>query len=304
MLAAALAAALRAVNESPEIPQPAPTPAQLRATIELLAEDHTTLVAAARERLLRWGPLATPALRSGAEAEPLRLRLRCRALLRALEVRDLLGRFARLRLGRTGRSATAPLLEGAVLLAKMVRTFVPEPAEIAALLRREANELRVGCSRRSLPTCARLLAERLHDRLGLRGGDGVLADLDHVLLDRVLAGRVGVPVSLSLLYLLVARQAGLSAVGVAMADHFLVRLHGARPVLVDPFHGGRTVTKADCARYLRANGHEQVREHLRDLTDREVLGHFLRSVRRAAAQRPAPEAQQTLGRAQAMLETG
>lgn len=280
-----------------------PTPAQIAATIDLLGDDHAPIAAAARERLLRWGSLALEPLREGAEAESLRVRARCRALLRAFEVRDYLQHFARLRLGRTGRSAAPPLLEGAVLLSKMVRTFVPDASDLAAVLRREATELRAGLGGRSLPTCARLLAERLHDRLGLRGVGADKQNLEHVLVDRVLAHRVGVPVTLSLIYLLVARWAGLSVAGVAMPDHFLVRLHGVRPVLVDPFHAGRTITKADCSRHLRANGHDQVRDHLRDLTDREMLLHYLRSLQRAANERAVPETQQTLGRAQALLET-
>ncbi|MBL8756065.1 MAG: transglutaminase family protein [Planctomycetes bacterium] len=280
-----------------------PTPGQITATIELLGDDHGPLVAAARDRLLRWGDVVVPQLCAGAEAESVRLRSRCRALLRSFEVRAALARFARLRLGRSGRGSAAPLLDGAVLLAKMVRTFVPDATELAVVLKREANELRAACAGRSLPTCARLLAERLHDKLGLRGADPTRVDLDQSLVDRVLATRLGSPVALSLIYLIVARWAGMSVAGVAMPDHFLVRLHGTRPVLVDPFHAGRTITKADCTRYLRAHGHEQVRDQLNDLGDREMLIHYLRSLRVAAATRPLPETQQTLGHALALLET-
>lgn len=287
----------------PERTPPQPTPAQIAATISLLADDRGPVQAAARERLLRWGDAALVQLREGAEAESVRVRARCRALLRTLEVRDCLRRFARLRIGRNARGSAPALLEGAVLLSNMVRTFVPEAAEVGRVLRRLATRLRRDFAGRTLPTCARRLAQCLHDELGLQGGDASALEPDHVLIDRVLEHRTGVPVTLSLIYLLVARWAGLSAAGVAMPDHFLVRLHGVRPVLVDPFHGGRTVTKADCARYLRATGHDQVRDHLRDLSDREVLIHYLRCLRRAAHHRGVPETQQTLGRALGLLET-
>ncbi len=292
------------MNQPHGSPEPSsPSPAQIAATIALLGDDRGPVQAAARERLLRWGELAMVQLREGAECEHVRTRARCRALLRTFEVRDCLRRFGRLRIGRGGRGSAPALLEGAVLLSNMVRTFVPEAADLGRRLRQEANSLRREFAGRSLPTCARLLAERLHDQLGLQGGNASVLELDHVLVDRVLKQRTGVPVSLSLIYLLVARWAGLSVAGVAMPDHFLVRLHGVRPVLVDPFHGGRLITKADCARHLRANGHEQVSEHLRDLTDRELLIHYLRSLRRAAKYRAVPETQQTLGRALDLLET-
>ena len=178
------------------------------------------------------------------------VRLRSRAVLRAIDVRKDLRRFGSLRLDRGGRGSAPTLLEGAVLLSRMVRTFVPGSDELGKRLRRHAIALKREFNGRSLPTCARLLAERLHDEAGLvgqgKGGAGAsVLDLDHVLVDSVLSKGTGVPVSLSLIYLLVARWAGLSVAGVAMPDHFLVRLHGVRPVLVDPFHAGRTITKAD-----------------------------------------------------------
>jgi len=280
-----------------------PTPAQVAATIALLGDDRGPVQAAASERLQRWGEQVRKPLQEAAEAESVLLRMRARALLRTLDVQKDLRRFAGLRLGRGGRGSAPALLEGAVLLTQMVRTFVPATAELASRLRREANALRAAFGNRSLPTFARLLARRLHGELRLSGGDSNALDLDCVSIDRVLELRTGTPVALSLIYLLVARWAGLSAAGVAMPDHFLVRLHGSRPVLVDPLHGGRLITKADCARHLRSNGHDQVREHLRDLTDREVLIHYLRGLQHAASHRAAAETQKTLGHALALLET-
>jgi len=304
-------------------PQPSePTVAQIVAMISVLGDDRGPLQESARRRLLAWGEAVVPQLREGAEAEHMSTRTRCRSLLRAIEVRGVLKRFGRLQLDQIGQASAPGLLEGAVLAAQMVRTFVPETRSLAAQLRREAGALRRECAGRSLPICARLLAERLHGKLGLSGCDAEQLDVDHVqlvqelferddidrelidrvLIDRVMANKVGAPIALSLIYLLVARWAGLSAAGVALPDHFLVRLHGPRPLLLDPFHGGRVVTKADCARYLRSNGYDRVRDHLRDLNDREVLIRYLRSLR-AANRRSAPEAHATLGEALGLLET-
>lgn len=275
--------------------------------IAVLGDDPGSLQASARRQLLVLGDRAVPMLREGAEAEHMGTRTRCRALLREIEVRELLRRFSRLRLGQVGRDSAPELLDGAMMAAQMVRTFVPESRKLAAQLRREANGLRREFEGRSLPMCAKLMAERLHQRFGLNGCDADDLDLDHVLVDRALLHGVGAPIALSLIYLLVARWAGLSAAGVALPDHFLVRIHGPRPLLLDPFHGGRVIPKADCARYLRATGFDRVREHLRDLTDREVLIHYLRSLRRASNRRQSnwrqSDARATLGKALGLLET-
>lgn len=284
-------------------PQPSePSFAQIRAMISVLGDDPGALQESARRRLLVLGELAAPMLREGAEVEHMATRTRCRAVLREIEVRELLRRFGRLRLGQMGRDSAPGLLDGAMLAAQMVRTFVPESRKLAAQLRREANVLRRQFEGRSLPMCAKLLAERLHQQFGLNGCDADDLDVDHVLVDRALTNGVGAPIALSLIYLLVARWAGLSAAGVALPNHFLVRIHGPRPLLLDPFHGGRVIPKADCARYLRATGFDRVREHLRDLTDREVLIHYLRSLRRASTRRQS-DARATLGKALGLLET-
>lgn len=282
-----------------------PTAEQIASTIRLLADDRGPLLAAARERLLRWGEPAIEQLQVAAEADSMLVRLRARAILRAFEVHRDLRRFGLLRLDRAGRGSAPSLLDGVVLLARMVRTFVPGIDDLGRRLRRHATALKRECDGRSLPTCARLLAERLHGEAGLVGVRSPQGELefDHVLVDRVLEGGKGSPVALALVYLLVARWAGLSAAGVALPGYFLVRLHGQRPVLVDPLNGGRTITKADCARYLRAAGHVQVQQHLRDLLDREMLIHYLHELQRAAADRAVPEARKTLGQALNLLET-
>lgn len=260
-------------------PQPfEPSAAQIQATISVLGDDSSVLQQSARRQLLAWGKRSVPLLKRGAEADHMSTRMRCRSLLRAIEVRDLGTRISRLRLGQISRHSALELLEGAVLGAQMVNTFVPDSRKLAAQLLREANSLRHECVGRSTQGCAKLLVERLHGQFGLRGCDAEEVGVDHLLIDRVMQSKVGAPVMLSLIYLVVARWAGMSAVGVAIPNHFLIRIHGPRPILLDPFHGGRVILKSDCARYLRATGVERVRDHLRDLSDREFLIHAFRAL--------------------------
>jgi hypothetical protein len=261
--------------------------------VRLLGDQTLHVMQAAREQLHLFGESARPALMTAARDGDVPTRLRARALLRQLDVAIHLQQFAALELDTDPRRAPETLLAGAVLASQMVRTFVPPASELRRVLHAEADSLRASFRDRSLPTCTRLLSERL-TALGFRGADAAPPDLDHVLLDRVVEHRVGSPLSLSLVFLLVGRWAGLTITGVGMPDHFLVRLHGSRPVLLDPFHGGRSITKADCVRYLRTMGYGRVREHLRDLTDRELLSHYLRDLRRAAGCRGRPEAVRAL----------
>jgi regulator of sirC expression with transglutaminase-like and TPR domain len=70
-------------------------------------------------------------------------------------------------------------------------------------------------------------------------------------LNEVLDRKLGIPISLSVLYLAVASRVGLSLAGVNLPVHFLLRVTGApAPLLVDPFHGGRTLDLDSCERFL------------------------------------------------------
>src|SRR5215212_9462723 len=99
---------------------------------------------------------------------------------------------------------------------------------------------------------AHVLAELLHGELGFSGNPDAYYDPRNSYLNEVLERRLGIPISISAVYLEVGRRAGLSLEGIGMPGHFLVRLrHLLRPVLLDPFDGGALVTEAECAARLR-----------------------------------------------------
>ncbi len=260
-------------------PQPSnPTRAHIEAMISVLADDSVVLHRSARRLLVSWGDSAVPMLTCNANAECMATRTRCRAILREIEIAKLLDRFMGLEFGQIGRGSALGLFDGVMITAQMVSSFVPDARSLAAQLIREANALRHEIAGMSLPRSVKMLTDRLCNGMGLSGCDAGELTINNLLLDRVVANGVGAPITLSITYMMVARWAGLTATGVALPNHFLVRIHGPRSLLIDPFHGGRVIPKADCARYLRACGVHSVRDQLRDLADREVMIHYLRTL--------------------------
>jgi regulator of sirC expression with transglutaminase-like and TPR domain len=68
----------------------------------------------------------------------------------------------------------------------------------------------------------------------------------------VLDRRTGIPITLSLVYLEVARRVGLRCEGVGLPGHFIVRCRAPeRELLVDPFNQGEMLTLEDCSARLR-----------------------------------------------------
>ena len=74
---------------------------------------------------------------------------------------------------------------------------------------------------------------------GFRGNVQAYGDPRNSFLNEVLSRKVGIPISLSLLYQEVAKRAGMVLSGVAFPGHFLVSAEqGEKRIVLDPFHGG------------------------------------------------------------------
>lgn len=128
-----------------------------------------------------------------------------------------------------------------------------------------AAAARPALSTADLPALA--LANYLFKRLGFAGNRDDYLDPRNSFLNQVLDRRLGIPITLSLLYIEVARRIGIDAEGVGLPGHFIVRTR-LEPehtpasddetddpdavIYLDPFHGGALMDEADCAERVRA----------------------------------------------------
>lgn len=99
---------------------------------------------------------------------------------------------------------------------------------------------------------ARAISDHLFDRLGFAANAGDYYDPKNSFLCEVMDRRVGIPISLSVVYLEVARRVGVLAQGVNFPGHFLVRVAIEDAWLfLDPYTRGRNLTPADLEDLLR-----------------------------------------------------
>lgn len=185
-------------------------------------------------------------------------------LLMELRTRDIRLDCAALHLGRDHypeRSLTACLRQ-LDLLAEEVADLRPG---LAANLRYEA------------------LRTVLVERHNFTGNREHYYDPANSYLQRVLERRVGVPVSLSIVWLEVARRLNWRVHGVALPGHFAVRFDDQeRFLLADPFNDGQTLSEEACRRMVsdRYSGDvEFLRSHLRRVGTRGILVRLLRNLR-------------------------
>jgi regulator of sirC expression with transglutaminase-like and TPR domain len=94
----------------------------------------------------------------------------------------------------------------------------------------------------------RALNHFLFDELGFHGNVRDYYDPRNSFLNEVLARRTGIPITLSLVYLELAKRIDFPMVGVGMPGHFLIRpTVDEMDLFVDPFHGGEVLFSQDCS---------------------------------------------------------
>jgi regulator of sirC expression with transglutaminase-like and TPR domain len=114
---------------------------------------------------------------------------------------------------------------------------------------------------------------------GFRGNREDYYDPRNSFLNDVLDRRLGIPITLSVLYIEVAARAGVTVRGVGLPGHFIVRLerHGTARLL-DPFDAGTLLGERECHDLVRrAQGADLPFDpaHLAPVTTRQILARML-----------------------------
>jgi regulator of sirC expression with transglutaminase-like and TPR domain len=135
----------------------------------------------------------------------------------------------------------------------------------------------------------RLLNEYLYDEQGFTGNREQYDDPRNSFLNDVLDRRTGIPIALAVVYLEVARRAGIHVAGVNFPGHFLLRSAGAPAdaaedaLIIDPFHAGALLSEGDCRELLRQHIGEEAafdRSLLAPATRRDIVVRMLVNLKR------------------------
>jgi regulator of sirC expression with transglutaminase-like and TPR domain len=127
------------------------------------------------------------------------------------------------------------------------------------------------------------LAAYLADDAHFQGNVVAYSDPRNSFLNDVLDRRQGIPITLTIVYVAVARLLGLDAYGIGLPGHFIAGVRaGSRRLLLDPFHGGNRLTVADCDRLVRETTGYQgpfERAWLKPAAPKAILARLLNNLR-------------------------
>ena len=107
-------------------------------------------------------------------------------------------------------------------------------------------------------------------------------------LNEVLDHRTGIPITLSIVYMEIARRAGLHIDGINFPGHFLVRCpdvgkRATSGLLIDPFHSGALLSEHDCRVLLQKHVRSEIafsKSLLAPATRKEIIVRMLLNLKR------------------------
>jgi regulator of sirC expression with transglutaminase-like and TPR domain len=176
---------------------------------------------------------------------------------------------------------------GAALIARDAYDDLDVPSVLARFEELAAPLIRLGLPQMSAEAQALEMAHYLYERQGFAGNEADYYDPKNSLLPDVLERRLGIPITLALVYCEVAKRVGVPARGVGFPGHFLVRIERRgephlQPVMVDPFFGGRMLDEKSLLSLLRrvVGPSETLRaEHLEPASPRLILARMLTNLK-------------------------
>ena len=106
-------------------------------------------------------------------------------------------------------------------------------------------------------------------------------DVRNSYLNEVLERKVGIPITLSVVYMEIGKRIGLPLVGVGFPGHFMVK-HRDLEIVIDPFEKGQILSDENLSDRLVQIFRESVPMHprfLQAVTNKEILARMLRNLR-------------------------
>jgi regulator of sirC expression with transglutaminase-like and TPR domain len=249
----------------PPIESPTTMLKQRNAIIQLLRDNDPETVRLVKEQLAHGGGFSVPDLKELLTVDDELVTGHVREVLGEIQTRRSIADFSHL---CRCFSEEADLEEACWMIA---RVYLPgiETALYRAKLDawgRDACRLLGGAV--SARDRVGILSHFISQRLGFKGNVDDYYHLKNSLLPSVIDSRQGIPITLSLLYVLIARRAGMVIDGINLPGHFILR---HQDLFFDPFHSGRFLTTADCAEILARQQLVLVERHLLPADKRTIL---------------------------------
>jgi len=267
---------------------------QRKALLTLLADDDPSVYQTVRQKIISYGPESSHWVREHTLSSDPVLRRRATEIVHHFARQDADTQLLAFCLNK---GEDFDLERGVLLLA---RTQYPEinMEAYSALLDDFARDLRERLDLNGDPhQILRGIDDYLFRDKKFTGDEKNFYDPANSYFNRVLDRRLGNPISLCILYLLIGRRLRLPMVGIGLPAHFLCRYQTSRAeIYIDAFHGGRLLAKSDCIKYVVQLRQRFDESSLAPVSSRRILLRICANLHQIYTQKKSPAQMERLQR--------
>ena len=252
-------------------------PPQISSLIRLLDDRDPFVTDRVGNRLMELGTEAVPFLEIASRGENLTLKTRALKILERIAPQQLADAFRNLSRTRSGDDID---LEQGVLLLMQFGHPSADPGQV----HRKLDQLAEGLAPKiKLEEPATQILGQLTDYLfrqqGFLGNRDNYIDPDNSYFDTVLKNKTGIPITLSILCILIGQRLQLPIIGIGLPYHFIAKYNSvADSIIFDPFHQGRVLTPEKCSEMVQGFGVPFEDRYLFPVTHREILTRMIQNL--------------------------
>lgn len=248
---------------------------EIIALTTLLGDDDIKIKEIARKKLLEFSDFAKPILKKvGSTDTEGKVRIEAQSLLEEMRLDKLAENFRSLK--------TQSILD--LEKACFVLAEIEYPDLDIAYYERQIEQLAMTAEKRIHGIADErkkvlIINHLLFDEKEFAGNVDDYYDPENSYINRVLDRGLGIPISLSTIYLFIARRINLVIHGVGFPGHFMLKYKdGANWVFVDSFNRGKILTRHDCEVFLSKNGFQFEQSFTTAMRPRDILARMIRNL--------------------------
>lgn len=121
--------------------------------------------------------------------------------------------------------------------------------------------------------------------IGFTGNNDNYYDPDNSFLNKVIDRKIGIPITLSIVYMLVAKRLDLPVYGLSLPGHFILKYNNGNPeeeYFVDPFNKGVLISVQEASQFIKNSGISKEEfidiPYLKPSSEKEILLRVLRNL--------------------------
>jgi regulator of sirC expression with transglutaminase-like and TPR domain len=168
-------------------------------------------------------------------------------------------------------------LEEASFLLSSTEYPAAEMLRYKKMLDQLAQEVRQEIQQQRSSSEIHAMSTVLHEFHHFRGNRERYYEAENTYLNRVIEREMGIPITLSIIYVLLGKRLDIPIHGVALPGHFIIRW---KDQFFDPFNQGRPLTEKACQQMVENREQEFRPEYLNPATPHQVLVRMLMNLSR------------------------